>query len=187
VAVKVKLGPIRKMAEKQGAEKTAQVLAGIDAQAGEAILAVREFASGVYPPLLEAEGLTIALGQQVRGFAMPVSIDADNVGRYPRDIEAAVYFSVLESLQNTLKYANASEASVHFADGNGELRFEVSDDGDGFDVGAVEPGSGLNGIADRIDVAGGQVHVESSPGVGTVVRGWVPGSVLAELDSRVAS
>jgi signal transduction histidine kinase len=174
VAVKVKLGPVRRMAEQAGAVRTAEVLAGIEAQASEAIQAVRDFAAGIYPPLLGAEGLAVALGQEVRKAALPVDLEVDGVGRYPREVESAVYFSILEALQNTAKYAEASRAVVKLSASDGDLRFEVLDDGRGFDVASVSRGAGLNGIADRIDTVGGSWHIASKPGSGTTVTGTVP-------------
>jgi signal transduction histidine kinase len=174
VAVKVKLGPIRKLAEQAGALKTAEVLADIETQAGEAIKAVRDFAAGIYPPLLGAEGLAVALGQETRKAALPVDLEAHDIGRYPRDVEAAVYFSILEALQNTAKYAEASRAVVHLRDVDGELQFEVSDNGNGFDPATVRRGAGLDGIGDRIDTIGGTWDIASSPSYGTVVSGSIP-------------
>jgi signal transduction histidine kinase len=174
VAVKVKLGPTRVMAERAGADKTAKVLADIEEQAGDAIRAIREFAAGIYPPLLGAEGLTVALGQQTQKAALPVSLIADEIGRYPRDVEAAVYFTVLEALQNTAKYAEASSAEVRLSEENGDLRFEVLDDGVGFDTSQVSKGAGLNSISDRMDIVGGSWEIESSSGSGTTIKGTVP-------------
>jgi signal transduction histidine kinase len=174
VAVKVKLGPTRMMAERAGAEKTAKVLADIEEQAGDAIRAIREFAAGIYPPLLGAEGLAVALGQQTQKAALPVSLNTESIGRYPRDVEAAVYFTVLEALQNTAKYAEASTAQVRLFEQNGDLRFEISDDGVGFDKSRASNGAGLNGISDRMDTVGGSWRIESSPGSGTKIEGTVP-------------
>jgi signal transduction histidine kinase len=180
VAVKVKLGPTRKRAELAGAEKLAGFLAQLEADAGEAIRAVRDFAGGIYPPLLEAEGLVTAIGQQAQKSAVPVSMRGGNVGRYPPEVEAAVYFSVLEALQNTAKYAEASSVSVTLAESNGSLTFEVRDNGCGFDSAVTADGAGLTGMADRLDIVGGQVNIESKPAHGTTVVGSVP---IAELIS----
>jgi signal transduction histidine kinase len=174
VAVKVKLGPLRKLAEQAGAARTAEILADIEAQASDAILAVRDFAAGIYPPLLGAEGLAVALGQEVHKAALPVELEVDGVGRYPRDVEAAVYFSILEALQNTAKYAEASRALVRLSQRNGVLRFDVSDDGRGFDPATITHGVGLNGIADRLDTIGGTWAITSTPGNGTTITGTVP-------------
>ena len=174
VALKVKLGPTRKRAEQLGATKTAGLLAQLEQQAGDAIKAVRDFAGGIYPPLLEAEGLAVAIGQQARTAAIPVSVRSDGIARYAREIEAAVYFSVLEALQNTSKYADASTATVTLTATNGALAFEVTDDGNGFDAAIVTKGAGLNGITDRLDTVGGTVHIDSTPGHGTTIRGTLP-------------
>jgi signal transduction histidine kinase len=174
VAVKVKLGPIRKRAEHLGASKAANLLAQLETAAGDAIASVREFAGGIYPPLLEAEGLAVAIGQQARSSTVPVQVHGDGVGRHPRDIEAAIYFSVLEALQNTAKYAEANSATVTLGERDGAVTFEVRDDGSGFDAATVSRGAGLTGIADRLDTVGGTVEVESAPGQGTCITGTVP-------------
>ena len=178
VALKVKLGPTRKLAERAGADKTAALLTQLESEAGDAIQAVRDFAGGIYPPLLEAEGLEIAIAQQTRSAAVPIHITTDGVARYSREVEAAVYFSVLEALQNTAKYAEASAASVSLTDDGKELRFDVRDDGRGFDATTTTHGAGLSGMADRLDTVGGAVTISSSPGEGTLVVGSVPVSEL---------
>ncbi len=180
VALKVKLGPTRKLAEQLGAVKTAGLLGQLEQQAGDAIRAVREFAGGIYPPLLEAEGLVVAIGQQARAAAIPVSVDGHDVGRYSREVEAAVYFSVLEALQNTTKYADAASVAITLARSDGNLTFVVADDGSGFDMATVARGAGLNGIADRLDTVGGTIHVDSTPGDGTTITGTIPLTVAVE-------
>ena len=174
VALKVVLGPTRKQAEQAGATKTADLLAQLETDAGEAIRAVREFSGGVYPPLLEAEGLAIAIAQQTRKSALPIAVEADGLGRYPREVEAAVYFTILEALQNISKYASASQVHVVLQQEDGHLRFEVTDDGMGFDHSTVAAGSGLANMADRLDAAGGIWNLKSAPGSGTTVQGTVP-------------
>lgn len=186
VALKVKLGPTRKLAEKLGAVKAAGLLGQLEQQAGDAIRAVRDFAGGIYPPLLEADGLVVAIGQQARVAAIPVSVDGQGVGRYSREVEAAVYFSVLEALQNTTKYADASAVTIGLLAGDGMLTFEVADDGNGFDMETVTRGAGLNGIADRLDTVGGTITVDSTPGSGTTITGSIPVPELAPVASELA-
>jgi signal transduction histidine kinase len=101
-------------------------------------------------------------------------VTADGVGRYPQEVEAAVYFSVLEALQNVAKYAEASRVTVHLRDDGGMLTFEVRDDGRGFDRDAVHYGTGLQGMADRLAALDGGVEVTSAPGAGTIVTGELP-------------
>ena len=174
VALKVMLGPIRLLAERAGAEKTAGLLSTLEEDTGGAIKAVRDFASGIYPPLLEAEGLAAAIVQQTRAGAIPVHVEVHAAQRFPRDIEAVVYFSVLEALQNTAKYANAEAATVTIDITGDSLTFEVHDDGDGFDSELVVAGAGLTGMADRLDTVGGCVSIDSRPGNGTTVAGSIP-------------
>ncbi len=174
VALKVMLGPTRMRAEREGATRTSKVLTQIENDAGDALRAVRDFATGVYPPLLEAEGLGPALTQRVRNAPIPVILNVEGVTRHPVDIETAVYFCVLEALQNVAKYAQTASVQVSLIERDGELAFEVTDDGRGFDDSAVEAGAGLTNMADRMDAVGGQLSVESSVGLGTSVRGSVP-------------
>jgi signal transduction histidine kinase len=101
-------------------------------------------------------------------------VTSEGIGRYGQDVEAAVYFSCLEALQNVAKYASASGATIELAQRNGSLEFAVTDDGKGFDPASAGRGSGLQGMADRLDAIGGELTVESTPGSGTTVRGTVP-------------
>ena len=101
-------------------------------------------------------------------------MQAEGIERYPQEIEAAAYFSCLEALQNVAKYAQASRAIVTLSDGDGQLRFEVADDGLGFDPSHVGYGTGLQGIADRLGALAGTLTVTSSVGNGTTVAGTIP-------------
>jgi signal transduction histidine kinase len=103
---------------------------------------------------------------------VPVDVVADEVGRFPQEIEAAVYFSCLEALQNVAKHAGASRAVIRLATPGGELTFEVADDGVGFDSSSTGFGTGLQGMADRLDALGGRIEVRSTPGEG---RPWPAG------------
>jgi signal transduction histidine kinase len=85
-----------------------------------------------------------------------------------------VYFSCLEALQNVAKYAEAGRATVLLSDGDGRLRFEVTDDGVGFQQNAISYGTGLQGIADRLAALEGSLEVRSTPGTGTTVVGVLP-------------
>ncbi|MBA3737407.1 MAG: hypothetical protein H0W97_02455 [Actinobacteria bacterium] len=104
---------------------------------------------------------------------MPITFDVDGVGRYPRDVEAAVYFCALEALQNVTKYAEAAAITLRLRADDGHLTFEVTDDGRGFDRTADAYGTGLQGMADRLDAIGGRLDVRSAPGEGTTVTGRI--------------
>jgi len=157
-----------------GASRTASLLDQISTDTEATITALRDFAGGVYPPVLEAEGLATALRAATRTAAVPVTVHAPTAVRYPREVEAAVYFSVLEALQNAAKYAHASSATVRLVDNGTTLLFEVTDDGIGFDPDTVIRGAGLANINDRLDALGGTVSLHSSIGHGTTLRGDVP-------------
>jgi signal transduction histidine kinase len=135
---------------------------------------LRDLARGIYPPLLADQGLVPALQAQARKASVPVEIDADGIGRYPQEAEAAVYFCTLEALQNVAKYAGASRATVGLSCFDGSLRFTVTDDGAGFDTASTRHGTGLQGMADRLAALGGALDVRSQPGRGTTLTGQLP-------------
>jgi signal transduction histidine kinase len=155
-------------------QKEHELLTRLQAETSDALENLRDLARGIYPPLLAEMGLPPALQAQARKGVVPTTVEADGVGRYSQEIEAAVYFCCLEAMQNVAKYAGASTATVRlFADG-GDLRFEVVDDGRGFDPTVTRFGTGLQGMADRLDAIGGTLRVESAPGEGTTVIGRIP-------------
>jgi signal transduction histidine kinase len=173
VALQVRL----RLAEQAAAAdpaKTRELVGSLQRTAGEALENLRDLARGIYPSLLAEEGLRAALEAQARKAAVPTDVEADGIDRYPPEIEATVYFSALEALNNVAKYAGASRAVVALAQSNGELTFEVRDDGAGFDAKAKAYGTGLQGMRDRLDAIGGGLQVESTPGNGTTVSGRVP-------------
>ena len=139
----------------------------------EALEDLRDLARGIYPPLLADQGLTAALEAQARKSAVPVTVEADAIGRFPQEAEAAVYFCTLEALQNVAKYAQATSAVVRLRGDAGELRFEVQDDGLGFDPDATGYGTGVQGMADRLAALGGSLEMRSAPGEGTLVIGRI--------------
>jgi len=173
VALAVQLKLARTMVERDPAKATA-LLDTLQGSATDALEDLRDLARGIYPPLLADKGLATALEAQARKAAVPVTVEADGVGRFPADVESAVYFSCLEALQNVAKYADAATARITLSDGSGELRFEIRDDGRGFDPSGTSYGTGLQGIADRLAALGGELVVTSAPGDGTAVAGRHP-------------
>ena len=156
------------------ADRTSALLEQLETEADDAVATLRGLAQGIYPPVLEAEGLLSALTAQVSTSPLPVTVHAPGLPRHTPEAEAAVYFCVLEALQNAAKYAQGSSLHVRLEQRDGQLCFDVTDDGIGFDALAVTHGSGLRGIADRLDTVGGTLRVHSTPGAGTRVSGTVP-------------
>jgi signal transduction histidine kinase len=153
--------------------KAAATLEQLKRDADEALETLRDLARGIYPPLLADKGLVVALESQARKATVPVRVEAEGVERYTQDVEATVYFCVLEALQNVQKYAGASQVVVRL-DARADpatLTFEVEDDGTGFDTATTRTGAGLTNMNDRVDALGGTVHVISHPGAGTRVSG----------------
>ncbi|MDX1658173.1 MAG: ATP-binding protein [Nitriliruptorales bacterium] len=165
---------LAEIARRTSADKTSQILEQVAEDAERAADTVRELASGAYPPRLEAEGLRSALQARAAAAPFPVSIQVPEDGRYPLPIETAVYFCVLEALQNATKYAEPDSVQVQIERRDGELVFTVRDDGSGFDLDAVAGGSGLNNLQDRVDALDGHLEIDAAPGRGTTVRGALP-------------
>ena len=172
IALTIQLGLLEESAGDPAAVR--QITPAVKDGLRAALEDLRDLARGIYPPLLADQGLLPALQAQARKAALPVEIDADSVGRFPQDTEAAVYFCTLEALQNITKYAHASRATVGLSSSGGSLRFTVTDDGAGFDTAATRHGTGLQGMADRLAALGGALHVRSQPGHGTTLTGQLP-------------
>ena len=115
----------------------------------------------------------MALEAQARKAPVGTTVESDGVGRYPEEVEAAVYFCALEAMQNVAKYADATSTVIRLAEADGYLLFEIEDDGRGFKVDETGYGTGLQGMADRLDAIGGKLEVASEPARGTLVRGRI--------------
>ena len=173
VALKVKLG-LAEMLIGRDPAKAAVTLEQLKGDADDALETLRDLARGIYPPLLADKGLVVALELQARKAAVPVHIQADRVERYPQEVEATVYFCVLEALQNVQKYAQATAVVVRLCHDEETLTFVVEDDGAGFDLATVRKGAGLTNLADRLDALGGSLNVVSTLHVGTTLTGSMP-------------
>jgi signal transduction histidine kinase len=133
---------------------------------------LREVAHGIHPAVVSGHGLDVALEQLVARAPVPIRLTLRVGERLPEQLEVAAYYLVSESLANLGKYAEASSATVEVTRSEGQLLVEVVDDGIG---GAdTERGSGLRGLADRVEALGGRLRVWSPAGGGTRVRAEIP-------------
>ena len=174
VALKIQLGLAKTVAAKNP-DGVGPMLEKLTADADEAIQVLRRFSHGIYPPILAEKGLEAALESHVRLLPLPVEVKpAGPLPRLPRQTESAVYFCVLEALQNVVKHAHASRACIEFRVSDGRLIFAVVDDGRGFDPALARGGAGTQNMADRLNAAGGQLEMSRDAGGGARVGGWVP-------------
>lgn len=133
---------------------------------------LRKLARGIHPAVLGDRGLVEAIAARAARLPLAVDIDADPAFddvRFAPEVEGAAYFVISEALANVMKHAQVARATVRLFVEGGGLRIEVADPGCGFDPGAVEEGSGLEGLRDRVQALGGSFEVISSPGAGTRV------------------
>ena len=172
VALAVKLRLLGAVAEKD-ASKAKDLADQLRQETQDALENLRDLARGIYPPLLADKGLAAALESQARKAGVPVAVEPNGIGRYPAEVEATAYFCVLEALQNVTKYADAAQAVVTLREEDGALRFEVQDDGRGFDASTAR-GTGLQNMEDRVDALGGSLDIRSQVGKGTTVVGRIP-------------
>jgi signal transduction histidine kinase len=151
-----------------------ELLDELDRGVRESIGSLRDLAHGIYPPLLRDSGLEEALRAAAKRSPLAVTVSATDLGRHPEQVEAAIYFCCLEALANVGKHAPGASVTITLQAVPGELRFEVADDGPGFDPATTPAGAGLSNMADRIGALGGEVAWRASPGHGTVVVGRTP-------------
>ena len=147
-------------------------LARIAIGLADAAAELQEFSRGIHPAILSERGLGPALRTLARRSAVPVTLDITTDERFPEPIEIVAYYVASEALTNAMKHAQASGVEVSFATRHGGLLLSIRDDG----VGGADParGSGLVGLADRVEALGGSLHVDSKVGVGTHITADLP-------------
>ncbi len=152
-------------------EERKEVFSRLGAELADALAELRELARGIHPAVLTTHGLEPALASLARRSSIPVELDVQT-GRLPDHVEAVAYYVVAEALANVGKYAEATSARVLVAHVDGAIVVEVADDG----VGGADArnGSGLRGLADRVEALSGRLVVESRKGKGTTVRAEIP-------------
>ena len=152
-------------------EEPIDVLRLASEELGAAQTELRDLARGLHPVALSERGLHSALESLTVGSETAISLDI-NADELPDDVELAAYFIVCESLTNARKYAGAEAIRVHVEPVADALLVEIVDDGSG----GADPtsGTGLRGLADRVDALGGEFEVDSPPGDGTRVSARLP-------------
>jgi signal transduction histidine kinase len=152
-------------------EQTRDQLAHAEDQLGRTLEELRRLAQGLHPRVLAEHGLADALAALAKDLLLPVEIKVTG-NRLPQRVAAAAYFVCAEALTNTAKHAAATRVTVAVTASDGRLRVEITDDG----VGGADParGSGLRGLADRVEASGGTLQVQSVPGRGTHLAAEIP-------------
>jgi signal transduction histidine kinase len=148
-------------------ERGRQLLHHARAELDQAIEELRELARGIHPAVLTERGLGAAVEVLCTRSALPVETDIPPE-RLPAPVEAAAYYVVAEALTNVARYSGASSASVRVIQEDGRVAVEIADDG----CGGADPsrGSGLRGLADRVEALDGKLAIHSPEGEGTQVR-----------------
>jgi signal transduction histidine kinase len=138
----------------------------------DAVAELQEFSRGIHPVILSDGGLGPALRALARRSAVPVDLDVTTDARCPEPIEIAVYYVASEALANTVKHAQASHVGISLTMRDGSLLLSIRDDG----IGGADParGSGLAGLADRVEALGGSIHIHSAAGSGTHITVNLP-------------
>jgi PAS domain S-box-containing protein len=169
LALTVRLAERRVATDPEGART---LLAGAGTELEQALAELRELARGLHPAVLTDRGLGPAIGALAARAPVPVEVASAVEGRLPPAVEAAAYYVVSEALANVAKYAGACSVRVDVARHDGQLDVTVADDGVGGADGAR--GSGLRGLADRVEALGGELEVSSPVGAGTTLRARLP-------------
>ena len=147
-------------------------LSRIAAGLADAMAELQEFSRGIHPAVLSERGLGPALRTLARRSAVPVDLEVTTTARFPEPVEVAAYYVASEALANAMKHAQASRIEISLATRDGSLVLSVRDNG----VGGADParGSGLAGLANRVEALGGSIHVHSAAGAGTHITVDLP-------------
>jgi signal transduction histidine kinase len=174
IALAVNLRLAREL-EQSDPDQAHAVLDELADEVQHALEELRDLAHGIYPPQLVESGLAEGLRSAAARAAVPVRLDARGLARYPLEVETTVYFCCLEALQNVGKHAGAeARATVRVWEERDGLRFEVTDDGAGFDLSRRPQGSGVTNMSDRLGALGGSLSIASAAAEGTRVAGRIP-------------
>ena len=161
VALKVKLGIAKTVAGREGADDIVNHVVAMTEETQQAVDALRAVAHGIYPPLLDSDGLEAALRAVERSSPVPLTVTASGLGRYGRQSEQTAYFCVLETIDRA-NAAGAAAVRATVAEGDGGLVVRI--DIEGTDIEGADTDVDLASVSDRIEAFGGSSTVEAGPG-----------------------
>ena len=174
VALKVKLGLAQRFAEQEGSEESAKFIRQMAHDAQAAIDEIQSLGKGIFPPLLESDGLRAAVSAGAANAPIPVIVKAQDLGRYDPEIEAAAYFCITEAITNSIKYSGSNRIDVRLANATDGLHFVVGDEGQGFDSHEASHGQRPRGDARSPGGARWKAHGDVIAGQGHSRRGIHP-------------
>jgi len=171
VSARIRLGLLRERLEPDAGHAVDQV--GDDVEG--ALAEIRTVTQDGSPQLLVRNGIAESLRSAAAHAPLDVHVEAHGVGRYAPAVERSVYYCCLEALQNVVKHAGSrAGVRIRLVGQHNRLSFSIDDSGLGFDPARVEPGVGLTNLADRVEVMGGHLVVDSHPGLGTRIEADIP-------------
>lgn len=175
IALRIQLGLAAELVV-QEPQAGSRLLSELACEAQGALDELRDLAHGIYPQVLMEEGLEAAIETLAGDAPAHIRLDLPGIARHDAELEAAVYFTCMEALQNAVKHGgnNNSTVTIQLRERRGGLYFEVRDTGCGFDTRVEGVSGGIVNMRDRIGAAGGTIEILSRPGRGTTVMGSIP-------------
>jgi signal transduction histidine kinase len=174
IALRIQLGLAAELIAHEP-RASSRLLSELADEAQGALDELRDLVHGIYPPVLIDEGLEAALRALARETHAGARLDLPGIPRHEPEMEASVYFTCMEAVQNAVKHAGSgASVTIQLRERRGGLYFEVRDTGCGFDGRSEHATGGIANMRDRIGAAGGEIEILSSPGRGTTVMGSIP-------------
>jgi signal transduction histidine kinase len=174
IALRIQLGLAAELVAHEP-QAGSRLLSELACEAQGALDELRDLAHGIYPPVLVEDGLEAALAALAADTPMRTRLDLPGIARHDPELEAAVYFTCMEALQNAVKHSgDDATVTIQLRERRGGLYFEVRDTGCGFDARAERASGGIVNMRDRVGAAGGTIEVLSRADRGTTVMGSVP-------------
>jgi signal transduction histidine kinase len=172
-AISIELGTVGELLAEDSPLRSRVDQAGRDVE--DTLDEVREVSHGLYPPVLSDWGIVAALERTRVPGDVPLELRATGVGRYPAQLESAVYYCCVEAIQNATKHGGPGvRISIALREQADELSFQVSDNGPGFDASTATGGMGLQNMRDRVGALDGRLSIITATGGGTIVSGAIP-------------